>query len=89
MDSAYEPLASRAERPNLTRQAISALTLVTRSRIDYRYLNVDFPLFAVHQLDGDVDQVTRRAVQPLPCRQLGLQAPLAQSAAAARYATSR
>ncbi len=43
--------------------AVRALTLVTRSRIDCRDLSVDFPLFVVRQLDGDLDEVIRGAIE--------------------------
>lgn len=42
--------------------AIDALTLVTRDKIDYRDLSVDFPLFAVRELGGDVARTIDRAI---------------------------
>jgi hypothetical protein len=35
-------------------EAVQALTLVTSSKIDYRDLSVDFPLYAVERLGGDL-----------------------------------
>jgi hypothetical protein len=42
-------------------EAIWALTLVDRTKIDFRDLSVDFPLFAVGELDGDLSKVIRLA----------------------------
>jgi hypothetical protein len=43
-------------------EAIQALTLVTASSIDARDLSVDFPLYAVARLGGDVTDVVASAV---------------------------
>jgi hypothetical protein len=43
-------------------ESIQALTLVTASRIDARDLSVDFPLYAVGRLGGDVTDVVASAV---------------------------
>jgi hypothetical protein len=43
-------------------EAVRGLTLVTRSRIDYRDLDVDFPLFAARELGGNLDELIRDAV---------------------------
>lgn len=43
-------------------EAVRSLTLVTRSRIDYRDLSVDFPLYAVRELGGDLGRVVQQAI---------------------------
>jgi len=43
-------------------EAVQALSLVTVSRIDYRDLSVDFPLYAVGRLGGDLAGVVASAV---------------------------
>ena len=43
-------------------EAVNALTLVDRSTIDFRDLSVDFPLFAVRELGGDLDAVITGAI---------------------------
>jgi hypothetical protein len=43
-------------------EAIQALTLVTLSRIDRRDLSVDFPLYAVARLGGDLAEAVALAV---------------------------
>ena len=43
-------------------EAVQALTLVTVSRIDYRDLSVDFPLYAVGRLGGDLAGVVASAM---------------------------
>ena len=52
----------RSERPDLVLQAVHALTLVEREKIDYRDLSVDFPLYAVRQLGISTDEVIDMAV---------------------------
>jgi hypothetical protein len=42
-------------------EAVRALTLVTASRIDVRDLSVDFPLYAVGRLGGDLTEVVASA----------------------------
>jgi hypothetical protein len=42
-------------------EAVEALTLVTVSRIDYRDLSVDFPLYAIGRLGGDLAGVVASA----------------------------
>ncbi len=44
-------------------EAVAALTLVDRSLIDYRDLSVDFPLYAVRVLGGNVSEVVESAVE--------------------------
>lgn len=41
--------------------AVDALTLVTRSRIDFRDLSVDLPLFAAREAGGDLTAIIDRA----------------------------
>jgi hypothetical protein len=43
------------------REAVQALTLVTASKIDYRDLSVDFPLYAVGRLGGDLTEALASA----------------------------
>ena len=43
------------------RQAVQALTLVTASKIDYRDLSVDFPLYAVARLGGNLTEALASA----------------------------
>lgn len=43
-------------------EAVRSLTLVTQSRIDHRDLSVDFPLYAVRELGGDLDRVVQDAI---------------------------
>jgi hypothetical protein len=43
-------------------EAIWALTLIDRAKVDYRDLSVDFPLFAVRELGGDLTDVITLAV---------------------------
>jgi hypothetical protein len=42
-------------------EAIHALTVVDRSKIDFRDLSVDFPLYAVRELGGDPEKVAAMA----------------------------
>ena len=42
-------------------EAVQAVTLVTSSRIDYRDMSVDFPLYAVGRLGGDVTDTVAKA----------------------------
>jgi len=42
-------------------ESVAALTLVDRSKLDFRDLSVDFPLYAVRELGGDLDEVVARA----------------------------
>ena len=44
-------------------EAIQALTLVTVSTIDHRDLSVDFPLYAVGRLGGDLSETVASAVE--------------------------
>lgn len=53
--------ALRAERLDLAMEAVDALTLVSRDRIDVRDLRVDLPLTVVHEIGGDAADVARRA----------------------------
>jgi hypothetical protein len=43
------------------REAVQALTLVTSSKIDYRDLSVDFPLYAVGRLGGNLTEALASA----------------------------
>lgn len=57
--------AARALREgdlDLASCAIDALTLVSRDKIDFRDLSVDFPLYAVRELGGDLTRTIDRAV---------------------------
>jgi hypothetical protein len=44
-------------------EAVEALTLVTRDKVDYRDLSVAFPLYAVGKLGGDPIEVLMRAAE--------------------------
>jgi hypothetical protein len=54
--------AVRREALELAYDAIDALTLVETPRIDFRDLSVDFPLFVVRELGGDLESVIDAAV---------------------------
>jgi hypothetical protein len=43
------------------REAVQALILITASKIDYRDLSVDFPLYAVRRLGGDMTEALSTA----------------------------
>ena len=45
----------------VAREAVQALTLVTSSKIDYRDLSVDFPLYAVGRLGGNLTEALASA----------------------------
>jgi hypothetical protein len=44
-------------------ESVQALTLIDRSKIDYRDMSVDFPLYAVRELGGDLDRVLTPAIK--------------------------
>src|SRR5947207_3138679 len=54
--------ALRQRELALALEAIQALTLVDREKIDFRDLSVDFPLLAYRELGGDLDSVVDWAV---------------------------
>lgn len=54
--------ALRRDSLPLAVEAVNALTLVDLSKIDYRDMNVGFPLFAVRELGGDLKAVISKAV---------------------------
>jgi hypothetical protein len=54
--------AMRRDSLPLALEAVAALTLVEEPKIDFRDLSVDFPLFAVRELGGDLDAVISEAV---------------------------
>lgn len=53
----------REDDLDAARTAIDALTLATRDRIDYRDLSVDFTLFAVRELGGNLTTTVDGAVE--------------------------
>lgn len=55
--------AIRGHALPLALEAVDALTLVEEPKIDFRDVSVDFPLFAVRELGGDLDAVIGAAVE--------------------------
>jgi hypothetical protein len=53
--------ALRSKSLPMALESVAALTLVDRSKIDFRDLSVDFPLYAVRELGGSLDEVVARA----------------------------
>jgi hypothetical protein len=55
--------ALRTRQPSFAESAIHALTLVTRDKIDYRDLSVDFPLLALRESGGDIQRAIEFALE--------------------------
>jgi hypothetical protein len=54
--------ALRARDPQHAGQAVHALALVTRDKIDWRDISVDFPLYAVRESGGDLESAIDFAI---------------------------